>query len=426
MPQILVVGLSHRTSPVEIREQLALSDDQRRVALQRLRRHLTECVIVSTCNRVEVYTVVESGEDEADYIVGFLASFHGLTPEILRPHVYVHRGNAAVRHVFAVACGLDSMIVGEPQILGQIRADYEAAKLNESVGAILSRIFQFALRVGKQVRTETGIARAAGSVSLAAVELARRAWGDLGQAAVVVIGTGMMGEQAARAVASAGVGELFITNRTYGRAIELASRIGGKPAELATLPSLIARADVVFSSTAAPQFILDRPMVARAMSDRPHRRLVLVDIAVPRDVDPLVQDLANVELHDIDDLQAGGITNLDQHRRDVTDARRLVAAEADRFNTWLEARSVLPTITALRERYERIRQAEVDKAIGRMGVLSDRQRGAVDAMSKAIVNKILHRPTVQLKAAARSKESNAVRLSIARELLGLDDPTASG
>jgi glutamyl-tRNA reductase len=267
----------------------------------------------------------------------------------------------------------------------------------------------------------TGISRPAGSVSAAVVELARRVHGDLREASVLVVGTGVMGEQAARTVATSGVAQLVVANRTYSRALDLANRLGGRAAELTMLPTLVANADIVISSTGAATFILDRFLVREAMRERPDRPLLLVDIAVPRDIDPLVWEIDNVTLRDIDDLQQVGAVNLEDRRRDVVDARRLVEAEVQAFERWLATREVVPTIVALRDRSEDIRQAEVRKAIGLMGELTDRQRVAVEAMSSAIVNKLLHGPITQLKSEPLSIDGRAEKVSIARQFFGLDD-----
>lgn len=423
--ELVVVGLNDRTTPIELRERVALSPGQRDAALRGLRCHTSECVIVATCNRVELYAVVESGRSEVEDVVGFLADFHGLDPAALRPHLYVRRGSAAVRHLFAVASGLDSMIVGEDQILGQVRADYDAAIGSTTVGTLLSHLFQTALRVGKQVRTVTRIGRSARSVGSAAIELIWRVRGDLREATVLVIGTGVMGEQAARAVTRREAGQLVVANRTYSRAAKLAAKLGGRPAGLATLLDQLARADIVISSTGAPGFILDRPAVQEAMRERPNRPLTLVDLALPRDVDPEVGTLENVELFDLDDLQKVGALNLEEHRRDLARAWRLVDAELSAFEKWLATREVVPTIAALRDQAEEIRLAEVRKALGRMGEISDRQRSAVEALSVAIVNKLLHPPTVRLKADEESNDARGRKIEVVRGLFGLDEPSAA-
>ena len=423
--ELVVVGLNDRTASIELREKVGLTPTQRDVALERLTSRSIESVIISTCNRVELYAAVEPSEVQGDGVIDFLAEFHGLDSAALRPHLYVRSGAAAVRHLFAVTGGLDSMIVGEDQILGQVRVDFDAARANGTVGTLLSHVFQAALRVGKHVRTVTRLGRAARSVGSAAIEHVCQVRGNLQDATVLVIGTGVIGQQAARAATRRGVGQLIVANRTYSRAVKLATKLGGHPADLASLADHLATADVVISSTGASHFILDRFAVQEAMRKRPRRPLTLVDLALPRDVDPAVASLDNVNLFDLDDLQTVGGLTLEQHRRDLSQAWRLVDAEVTAYEKWLATREVVPTITALRDQVEEIRLAELRKALGRLGDLTDRQRVAVEAMSVAIVNKILHAPIVRLKANGGLNEPRGLKVRGVRDVFGLDEPAGA-
>ena len=417
--ELVVVGLNHKTAPVEVRERLAFAPTQQEAALVALLRRAAEGVVLSTCNRAEVYAVVQRADAGFQDLVGFLGEFHGLAKESYALHLYCKQGSEAIGHLFAVAAGLDSMICGEPQILGQIRTAYEFSATHHAVGPVLSWAFHHALKVGKQVRSDTNISRKAVSVSYAAVELARRCLGDLAGHAGLVVGAGKMGELTARTLLDNGLSSIVVTNRTYARAAELAASLGGQAAEFARLPNLVAEADVVVTSTGASGFVLTATLVKQAMQARGGRPLLLIDIAVPRDVDPLVQQLDDVSLFNIDDLQAVCAVNLEERQREVARAREIVDAEVEAFEAWWQSLEAVPTISALRQRAERIRQAELQKALGRMGDLTERQRATLEALTSAIVNKLLHQPTTRLKAQSDGRSADRVRAL--RELFALDE-----
>ncbi len=418
--QIVVVGLNHKAAPIEVRERLAFTPTQQEPALAALLERVAEGVILSTCNRTELYAVVDDADSGVQSVIAFLGEFHKLPAECYAPHLYRRRGREAVAHLFAVASGIDSMILGEPQILGQVRAAYETAASYRAVGPILSRVFHCALKVGKQVRSETHISRSAASISYAAVELARKVLGNLAGRTVLIVGAGKMAELAAQALLDDGLAGVVVTNRTYARAAELAAKFGGRAADFALLPELVAGADVVITCSAAPGFILDLPLVRLAMAGRHHRPLLLVDIAVPRDVDPLVQSLSDVFLYDVDDLQAVCASNLEERRKEVGKVQTIVDAEVEAFEAWLQSLQVVPTISALCQRGEEIRQAELQKALRRLGDLSERQRSTLEALSIAIVNKMLHQPIVQLKAKSNSREGAEYSRTL-RRLFALDE-----
>ncbi len=419
--EIVVVGVNHKAAPVAVREMLAFTPVQMEAALQALQEQTSESVLLSTCNRTEIYAAVPTAEDGVQRIVRFLTGFHRCPAERFTPFLFSLSGKEAVDHLFSVASGLDSMILGEPQILGQVRQAYVAAAARGTVGARLSRVFLQALKVGKQVRTETNISRSAVSISHAAVELAKSVFdGDLSGRSVLLIGAGAMAELAAKNLMDNGCTALVVTNRTHGRACELAATYGGTAVEFTELGRLLSETDIALTCTGAPDFILGREMVQASVGGRRGRPLFLIDIAVPRDVDPEVSKLEGVVLHDIDDLKSVCSANLEERQGEVAAARRIIDAEVECFEEWWNSLQVVPTIRALRDRAEQIQQAELRKALSRLGNLSDRQRSTVEALASGIVNKILHQPTVRLKSYCDSEAGAAYALTL-RELFGLED-----
>ncbi len=421
--EIVVVGVNHKAAPVQVREHLAFTPAQMESALSALREKTPEAVLLSTCNRTEIYAIVPSAEDGAREVANFLADFHAVPVERFAPYLFSQSGREAVAHLFAVASGLDSMILGEPQILGQVREAYLAALAQDTAGTLLSWVFHHAMKVGKQVRTDTNISRSAVSVSHAAVELAKGIFGTLADRSILLVGAGEMGQLAARNLMDNGCARLVVTNRTYSRAAELATRFGGTPKEFDRLPELLGEVDVAISATGAPSFVLTAEMVRQALRGRAGRPLILIDIAVPRDVDPLVRQFEQVLLHDIDDLQAVCTANLEERRKEVGRAQGIIDAELNLFETWWGSLQVVPTIKALRDRAEAIRQIELQKALPRLGELTDRQRSVVEALTVGIVNKMLHQPTVRLKAqGGNGAGTNYVQ--ILRELFALEESRA--
>ena len=420
--EIIVVGLSHKTAPVEIREKVAFAPDCLHDALRRVRDlgDVHEAVIVSTCNRVEVYAAARSREKGVDDLCRFMADYHGVPLEDLRPHLYVHTGGDAVRHVFRVASSLDSMVVGEPQILGQVKDAYEAASVGSATGLVLNRFMHKAFSTAKRVRTETRIAQAAVSVSFAAVQLARAIFGTLEGKSVMVIGAGEMCELAATHLVENGVSQVQVTNRTLARAADLAERFGGRAIPFEEFPYHLPEVDIVISSTGAPHFVLGVDAVRSAMKVRKQKPMFLIDIAVPRDIDPRINDLPNVYLYDVDDLQGVVEANKRERAREAEKAEQIVAEEVESFLAWLKTLEVTPTIRELRERFDAIRRAELEKTLRVFGDgLTKRQRKSLEAMTQAIVNKILHEPTVFLKQAAGDPDLE-VSVEAVRRLFGLE------
>ncbi len=400
-PWIVVVGLNHRVAPVEVRERFCIDEGRLPSVLGELEAIARERVVLSTCNRLEVYAVAERSKRAAAEIRGYLC--RTFCPEMseqeLAQNLFSLHNEEAAKHLFGVASGIDSMILGEPQILGQVRDAYELAARFGAVGSILSSLFQRSLAVGKRARTETGIARSAASVSHAAVELARQIFGDITSLVVLVVGAGEMGELTAKNLLDNGVRRVMVANRTRERALDLVDRIGGTAIPWDSLELALSESDIVITSTGAAHTIFRPDMVASAILGRAGRPLFLVDIAVPRDVDPAVGALDGVHLYDIDDLQSVVTANLREREKEVSRVRAMVDEEASGFVARLRSLEVVPTIAALRKKAEEIRRAELERYDGRLS-RDPRERNAIEALTQAIVNKILHSPTVRLKAQA--------------------------
>ncbi len=425
---IVLVGVSHRTAPLEVREGLAFPKDRMAEALLRLREEaeLDEAMILSTCNRVEIYargraTVNGPAPDAAARIESFLARFHGRPPDSLGDAVYRMAGEDAIRHAFRVAASLESMVVGEPQILGQVKEAYHAAESAGTLGATLNALRNRSLAAAKRARTETGIGHNAVSIAHVAVELAKKIFGDLGDKNVLLVGAGKMSELAARTLVRTGARATVLGGRTFERATELAAALGGRAAPLESLRAELAAADIVISGTGAAGLVIHRDDVVAARKDRRgrHRRpLFLIDIAVPRDIESSVGKLGGVFLYDLDDLRAVAESNLRERMKEASAAEALVDREVHQFLDWLKARDAVPLVVALRQRAEDIRRGELDKARRRMGPLTPQQEEALDAATTAIVNKLLHSPMVHLKEAAQNGHGPE-HVSLIRKLLGL-------
>ncbi|NTU59851.1 MAG: glutamyl-tRNA reductase [Deltaproteobacteria bacterium] len=419
--EIVVVGLSHKTAPVAIREKVAFAPDLIHEALRAVRDlpSLHEGVIVSTCNRVEVYAAARQREEGVEELIRFMSQYHGVGLDDLRPHLYVYAGPDAVRHVFRVASSLDSMVVGEPQILGQVKDAYEKAAEGSATGLVLNRFMHKAFSVAKRVRTETRIAQAAVSISFAAVELARKIFGELEGKRVLVVGAGEMCELAATHLMENGVSSVLVTNRTLARAEALAAKFNGRAVAFEEFTQHLHDVDIVVSSTGAPHFVIGPEDVRAAMKVRRQKPLFLIDIAVPRDVDPKVNDLANVYLYDVDDLTGVVEANKKERAKEAEKAETLVAGEVQGFLGWLKNLEITPTIRSLREKFDAIRAAELEKTLKTFGEgLTPKQKKSIEAMSQAIVNKILHEPTLYLKQIGDDPEAE-VSVDSVRRLFGL-------
>jgi glutamyl-tRNA reductase len=390
--KLLLVGTSHRLAPVEVRERVALDADGESALAKRLGES-GEAVCLSTCNRTELYLAATDTDAAGGRATAELADLGGIAPAELEPYLFRLEQEAAATHLFRVAAGLDSLIPGEGEIQGQVRSAYERG----AVGPLLDRLFRQALHAGKRVRTETAIGESPASVASAAAALAAQVFGDLAGRRILVIGAGKVGEVAARNLVKRGAELSFVANRTIDRASSLAERFGGSALPLESIDRELEEADIVVSSTSAPDAVLAREQVERALPARKGRPLLLVDLAVPRDLDPGIKTLHGCFLYDIDDLEVVVEESLSGRRGEATKAEEIVAAEGERFHDWLASLDSVPAITSLRERAEAIRRGELAKASARLADLSDSERRAVESVTSQIVNKLLHQPIMRLK-----------------------------
>ncbi len=424
---VIVVGLSHKTAPVEIREKLAVPDSRLGEALSRLcaYRGIREGLLLSTCNRVEVYSVVDEIEHGYGRIQEFLADTHlALSSEQLTPHLYWHTGDRAIAHLFRVAASLDSMIIGESQILGQLKDAFEVALEHKSTGVIMNKVVKKAISVAKRVRTETKISEMAVSVSYAAVELAKKIFSNLEEKTVLLIGAGEMAKLAARHLIAQGVRHVRFTTRTPQHAVDLADRFGGTPVPFDQFKDEMASADIVLVSTGAAHYLVGADDVQRAVKERMNQPMFLIDISVPRNIDPAVRHVDNAFLFDIDDLKHRVEQNRAERLQEAEKAERLIAEEVGMLRVWMKSLEVTPTIVALRSRVDEIRRAEVDKALGRLGHLSPQDRELVEGMAASIVNKLIHSTMVTLKAEVNST-GGAAFVEAARRFFNLDQVSGS-
>jgi glutamyl-tRNA reductase len=408
MPELLVVGLSHRTAPVEVREKLAFPEDAIAPALKALGAlpTIAEAMLISTCNRVEIYAATRDAA--APSAVAEVRQFLMGGRKIDGAQLYDRVGPEAVMHVFRVAASLDSLVVGEPQILGQLKSAFGAASEAGSVGPLLGRCLERAFGVAKRVRTETAIARGAANVSSVAVQLAHRVFGELDGKTVLVVGAGKMSALAARHLADDGADPILVTNRTAQRAEALAAAVGGAARPWADLHALLVAADVVVSSTGAREPILGRAAMKAVMKERRYRPLFIVDIAVPRDVDPEAGQLDGVYLFDIDDLERVVASNRKGREQESEVAERIVSSEAKQFLAWQRSQGAVPTIKKLRERFQSVAQAEVDKALAALGPRAEGSERVVRQLGDAIVAKLLHTPMMALKHDEAAELASAV------------------
>ncbi len=396
---IVIVGLSHKTAPVEIREKLAFAPTAMERPLRQMLElaTITEGLIVSTCNRVELCAITKEPDAAIAELRRFLAEYHEISPEEINENLFDYQGEEAIRHLFRVSSSLDSMVLGEPQILGQIKTAYGYAAEFKTAGLILNRFLHKAFSVAKRVRTETAIASNAVSVSFAAVELARKIFDRLDNKGVMIIGAGEMCELAARHFVSNGISKVLVTNRTFERAEKLAAEFNGKAVPFDSFVDHLAEVDIVMTSTGAPNFILGKRQMEEVLKRRKNRPMFLIDIAVPRDIDPKVNDISNTYLYDVDDLQGVVQANLKERQKEAGKAEAIVEQEIGQFHQWLGNLEVKPTVIALRRKFEEIRQQELEKTLGNLKDLTGKQRKSIEAMAGAIINKILHKPTAVLK-----------------------------
>jgi glutamyl-tRNA reductase len=400
--KLLITGVSHKTAPVEVREGLAFHEETTPAALADLsaRDGVEEALILSTCNRVEIAVAIADGYDPRSIVDAFLSSWKAIRMDGVEPYLYRHEGRDAIHHLFRVASSLDSMVVGEPQILGQLKAAYAAARERGALSGTLEGLVTRAFGVAKRVRSETGVGQMAVSVSYAAVELARKIFGSLAHRVVMIAGAGKMSELAARHLRRSGASDVLVTNRTYARAVEMAKLFDGTAVEYDRFTATLPKADILIASSGAPHYILGKDDMRRVIAARRNKPMFLIDIAVPRNIDPAVNQIDNVFLYDIDDLQEVVNANLRERRKEADRAEALVEEEVDRTMARLKAAEVTPTIVGLQEQLEQIRAAEMDKVRRRYGPFTAQQEEALEALTRGIVNKIAHGPISELRSYA--------------------------
>jgi glutamyl-tRNA reductase len=417
-----ITGVSHKTAPVEVRECLAFRPETLPAALADLKARpgVVEAVILSTCNRVEITVTSDDRSDPQAIVDSFLADRKAVSPAAIAPHLYRHEGQDAIHHLFRVAASLDSMVVGEPQILGQLKAAYAAAKDCGALCGWLDGLMTRAFGVAKRVRSETGVGQMAVSVSYAAVELARKIFGSLANRTIMIVGAGKMSELAARHLRRSGASHVFVTNRTHERAVEMAALFQGTPVEYARFVSMLPEVDIVITSSGAPHYILHKEEMQRVIAARRNKPMFLIDIAVPRNIEPTVNKVDNVYLYDIDDLQEVVNANLRERMKEAEHAEAMVTEEVDRMMARLKVAEVTPTIVGLQEQLEQIRAAELDKMRRKCGPLTPEMEQAIEAMTHAIMNKVAHGPISELRSHAGNPEGAHVVAAI-RKAFHLQD-----
>ena len=420
---IVLVGLNHRTAGVDVRERFALAEhcapDTWAVPCT---EPLSEALILSTCNRVELVGVGADADSVRGHLLRSWAGARQAEPGELAPYLYEYTGTEAVRHLFAVASSLDSMVLGEPQILGQLKQAYRRSVESRATGVILNRLLHKAFSVAKRVRTETAVAANAVSISYAAVELARRIFGDMPKHRALLVGAGEMAELAAMHLLQAGIDEIVVVNRTRERAVELANRFHGRAAGFEELGARIAEADIVITSTGSPEPIIRARDLRAVLRSRKNRPMFFIDIAVPRDIDPDVNGLDNVYLYDIDDLREVVEENLAGRREEAAKAEAILDEEVALFSHWLESLESQPTIVELVRRGERAAEEELARTLKRLGPLDENQRAAITAMAHAIAHKLNHAPIMFLKEDGMAREGAPARVNLVRRIFALDAP----
>ncbi len=419
---IILVGMNHITAPLEIRERLSIACGEGTFPLSEIMKTglIKEALYLSTCNRVEVIAGADEDMKATEELKSFVFNHGNLTRDEMSSCLYVYKDRDAVRHLFKVASSLDSLVIGEPQILGQVKEAYRKAVDNKTTGIIMNRILHHAFQVAKRIRTETGIAANAVSVSFAAVELAKKIFSSLKGKTILLIGAGEMSELAARHLIANGVERLLVANRTYERALEMAALFNASPVEFDRIQERLQEADIVISSTGASGCILTETMITAAMKKRRNRLLFLIDIAVPRDIEPSAGSIDNVYLYNIDNLQEIADENLQNRKTEAARAEEIVEEELARHTAWINSLEVVPTIVSLREKMEGIMKKELDKSSSWLRNLSEEDRKNIEILTGSIVNKILHEPMIGLKEESNDRSATPYVAAI-RRLFGLDD-----
>jgi glutamyl-tRNA reductase len=417
--KVFVVGLNHKIADVDVREKLAFNGPRLEEGLMKFRGlpEVKEAMILSTCNRVELYANVSDTAKASESIKAFLSEFHNINRGSLDKALYIYDDTNAVKHIFRVASSLDSMVVGEPQILGQLKDALELALKKKTTGILLNRLMKKAISVAKRVRTETKIAENAVSISFAAVELAKKIFTDLSKKVFMLLGAGEMAELAAKHLINTGVKEVLVSNRTYERACDLAKEFNGQPVKFDEFILEMVRSDIVICSTGAPDYILKKSQMQKVMKERKQRQVFIIDISVPRNIDPEINDLENVYLYNIDDLQGVVDANKFERQKEAEKAENIVEEEIETFLKWQSSLDAVPTIIALREKAEEIKKEELDRLLNKIPEIGESEKKAIEYMATAIINKLIHPPTVALKEDSEDKD---MLIAAIKRLYGID------
>ncbi len=417
--KVLVIGVNHKTANVDIREKLAFNGPKLEEGVFGLRKipEVREAAVLSTCNRVELFVCANKGGAAADRIKDFLSTFHGLKRQDFEKSLYVHEGEDAIRHIFRVSSSLDSMVVGEPQILGQIKDSFDFALNKKTTGVLLNKLMKKAISTAKRVRTETKIAENAVSISFAAVELAKKIFTNLTGKSFMLLGAGEMAELAARHLMNNGIQDVMVVNRTYERGCELAREFNGKPVKFEDFLHELVHADIIICSTGAPTYVLLKEQMHKVMKERKHRPVFIIDISVPRNIDPGINDLDNVYLYSVDDLQEVVDTNIHGRKIEAEKAEKIIDEEVEKFIRWMSSLDSVPTIVALRQKAEEIKAEELERLKGRIAGLDEEKMKAVEYMAAAIINKLIHAPTVALKEDTEDRDE---LIAMIKKLYGIN------
>lgn len=421
--KIVVIGLNHKTADIELREKLAFNGPKLDEGLLKIREipGIRESVIISTCNRVEMYLNANDSGKAYESIKDFLAGFFDLKKESLDNALYVYENMEAVKHIFRVASSLDSMVVGEPQILGQLKEAFEFALGKKTTGVLLNRLLKKSISVAKRVRTETRIAENAVSISFAAVELAKKIFTDLSGKSFMLLGAGEMAELAAKHIISNGVRDIVVANRTYERGRELAKEFNGRAVKFEDFLHEMVHSDILICSTGAQNYVLLKNQMQKVMKERKNKPVFIIDISVPRNIDPEINDLNNVYLYDVDDLQGVVDTNILERQKEAKKAEDIIEEEIETFRKWLSSLDSVPTVIALREKAESIKKEELERLINRLPDIGEKERKAIENLANSIINKLIHAPTIALKEDTEDKDMLIATIKRLYGLNGEDD-----
>ncbi len=419
---IVVVGLNYRTAPVEVRERFSFADKDMPQALQELLRtkSVLEGVIIATCNRTEIYVVVDRLHMCGYFIRSFMEKWFGISREEFTKHLYMYEDEQAIRHLFRVACGLDSMVLGETQILGQVRSAFLLSQSEKATGQWFNMLFKQAITLSKRAHSETAIGESAVSVSYAAVELGKRIFGSFSGKRVLILGAGKMSELTAKHLSGAGAEEVLVANRTFARAQELASKFSGTPCSMKEAMQRLQEVDILISSSGAEGYVITSAQVAQSMKERPGRPLFMIDIAVPRDIDPAISELDNVFLYDIDDLEGIVESNMEMRRGEAMKIEGMIEEEINSFANWLQTQGVKPVIRALQEKSSSIHESTLESLFNKLPELDERQRKVIRRLTKSIINQMMHDPINRIKEMA-GEENGAEALNMFTQLFALEE-----